>query len=402
MTILGTITLWLMLLLALWGLVVGRIEGLQYSASRAAAIQKPLLAVATLCLVMGFVRQDLNVAYVARHATHTLDAAFIPAAVAAGWSGFALLSLMVCSFATPLMPAPRQARVISLIVLVGAGLLIWPGRLFSRLGITPFEGEGLDPSLTGVLPMIALLLFAVAAGVVAAAMVRRASIGWRLTAAGWTLLTVGLMLGSWHAYRFGDAAGRFLWSSRLNAAAYAWGTLALLLLARAWARRGRPALRMAPVMLMVVGGGLLVAGALAARRPSGREFRLKPGASAEVRSSFGATYRLMHMGVSRFQSPDHVTAAATLDADRNEKSIGLLTAERRQYFDMLGRPLGAPLVRFGIHRGLLEDVQVVFRESTRQEEALYEVAVRPLVSLVWTGFVLLLVAGILFTVRERP
>jgi cytochrome c biogenesis factor len=101
------------------------------------------------------------------------------------------------------------------------------------------------------------------------------------------------------------------------------------------------------------------------------------------------------MGVSRFQMTDRVTAAATLEAARDDQPVGLISSEKRQYFGLLGQPIEGPVSSVGIHRGMLEDVRVVFRESTAGEEALYHVRVVPLASLLWLGALLLVVGGVL-------
>src|SRR5581483_3747425 len=83
------------------------------------------------------------------------------------------------------------------------------------------------------------------------------------------------------------------------------------------------------VIVTIVGALCLVVGGFATRRGPVRDFRLKPGATASMPAAFGADFRLTHMGISRFQSTDHVTAAATLALDRGDRPAGLITSERR-------------------------------------------------------------------------
>jgi cytochrome c biogenesis factor len=107
------------------------------------------------------------------------------------------------------------------------------------------------------------------------------------------------------------------------------------------------------------------------------------------------------MGVTRYQMTDRVTAAATLDIDRRGRPVGLVTSERRQYFGLMGQPIGNPVTKVGIHRGVFEDIRVVFREATRNEEALYQVRVVPFVSLLWLGVAVLLAGGLVLALGLR-
>jgi cytochrome c biogenesis factor len=107
------------------------------------------------------------------------------------------------------------------------------------------------------------------------------------------------------------------------------------------------------------------------------------------------------MGISRFQSTDRVTAAATLDVDRGDRPIGLITSERRQYFGLLGQPVGDPMTGIGIHRGPLQDVRAIFGQAATDEEAEYHVRIVPLMSLIWLGALLLLISGALSLVEAE-
>ena len=411
MTVLGTIALWLSILFALWSVLLGTLGArwrkpeLTASARRAALLQILLYMTIMLALVTAFVRQDFNVAYVANHSSRSLDATSLVVAVASGWSGFALLVLLAVSLlAAPRLSSHVEIRYFAVMVLLVSLAVLFGDNPFSRLGTTPIEGRGLDPRVRVGAATVEVLLFVAGVAAALTALLRfassRALAGWRLILSAWLLLTGGLALGAWRTYLLADARGALRWSPMLLAAAFAWAVVALAITGRVLAnwRRGR---RILPGATLTLAGGLLVVTGLAfARSTAAREIRLKPGATATVPSRLGGSYQLLHMGLSRFQSPDHVTAAATLDVDRNGKSLGLLTAERRQYFDLLGQPTGDPLVRVGLHRGLFEDVQIGFRESTRDEEVLYQVRLRPLMSLVWFGLAILLAGGCLLAAGE--
>jgi len=186
-----------------------------------------------------------------------------------------------------------------------------------------------------------------------------------------------------------------VWNSARWIVAGIWAGASLIILARVVMRTPVSGLLRSPGPVAVVLGCvcLLVAGL--SGRSRARESRLKAGASISIPSRLGGDYTLTHMGVSRFQMAERVTAAATIDATRNDKPLGLLTSERRQYFGLLGQPIGPPVTSVGIHRGMIEDIRVIFLQATANEEALYQIRVVPFVSLAWLGFVLLLLGGLL-------
>ena len=78
MTVLGQLALWLALLLALWGSVVGFIAGrnqrpeLVESARRATYALAGVLVVASLALIVALVKHDFNVSYVASYTSRNL------------------------------------------------------------------------------------------------------------------------------------------------------------------------------------------------------------------------------------------------------------------------------------------------------------------------------------------
>src|SRR3989454_4086529 len=69
---------------------------------------------------------------------------------------------------------------------------------------------------------------------------------------------------------------------------------------------------------------------------------LRPGERATIRSPYGWTYRLTHLGISQYDALNRQVTAATLEVERDGKRLGVLTTEKRQHVDGLGRPTFQP------------------------------------------------------------
>src|SRR5207247_2513490 len=76
--------------------------------------------------------------------------------------------------------------------------------------------------------------------------------------------------------------------------------------------------------------------------------------------------------------------AATLDVSRDGKRLGVLTTEKRQHVDALGRPTFQPSTEVGIRSDLREDLYVVLGGVVNgTEQAVFRFTINPLVWWVW-------------------
>jgi cytochrome c-type biogenesis protein CcmF len=126
------------------------------------------------------------------------------------------------------------------------------------------------------------------------------------------------------------------------------------------------------------------------------ESTLKVGQSVEMRSPFGHTYRLTHLGVSQYEALNRVVTAATVEVSRDGKRIGVMRSEKRQHVDSFGRPTFEPSTEVGIRSTLQEDLYIVFAGAVdRTEEAVYRFTINPLVWWVWYGGLVLVAGGLL-------
>jgi cytochrome c-type biogenesis protein CcmF len=126
------------------------------------------------------------------------------------------------------------------------------------------------------------------------------------------------------------------------------------------------------------------------------EATLRPGESATIRSPYGWTYRFTHLGISQYDQLNRQVTAATLDIRRDGKRLGLLTTEKRQHVDGLGRPTFQPSTAVGIRSDPLEDVYVVLAGVVNgSEQAVFRFTINPLVWWVWYGGMIVALGGLI-------
>ncbi len=132
-----------------------------------------------------------------------------------------------------------------------------------------------------------------------------------------------------------------------------------------------------------------------------REATLRPGESVEVKSPYGHTYKLTHVGISQYDMLNRVVTAATMEVSKDGKPIGILTSEKRQHFTEPGgqgtrEKSFEPSTEVGIRSGLREDLYLVFAGTVEgTEEANYRITINPLVWWVWFGGAVLVAGGLI-------
>src|SRR6266700_3950109 len=126
------------------------------------------------------------------------------------------------------------------------------------------------------------------------------------------------------------------------------------------------------------------------------EASLRPGESASIKSPYGWTYRLTHLGISQYDALNRQVTAATLDVSRDGKRLGVLTTEKRQHVDGLGRPTFQPSTEVGIRSDLREDLYVVLAGLVNgTEQAVFRFTINPLVWWVWYGGMIVALGGLI-------
>src|SRR5438067_126575 len=126
------------------------------------------------------------------------------------------------------------------------------------------------------------------------------------------------------------------------------------------------------------------------------EATLRPGESASIKSPYGWTYRLTHLGISQYDALNRQVTAATLEVSRDGKRLGVLTPEKRQHVDGLGRPTFQPSSEVGIRSDLREDLYVVLGGVVNgTEQAVFRFTINPLVWWVWDGGMIIALGGLI-------
>jgi cytochrome c-type biogenesis protein CcmF len=126
-----------------------------------------------------------------------------------------------------------------------------------------------------------------------------------------------------------------------------------------------------------------------------REVTLLPGESTEIRSPYGHTYRLTHLGVSQYPQLNRFVSAASLEVKKDGVAQGRITSEKRQHLDSFGRPTFEPSTEVAIRSNLQEDLYVVYAGTVGgTDQATYAITINPLVMWVWIGGAVLIFGGI--------
>ena len=251
MTLLGNLSLWLALLVGLWGAVTGFTGGLQgrsdlqQSARRAVFAMFAALALATICLEVAIFRHDFNVAYVAARTSRNLPTFYLWSALYSGQEGSLLFWATVLSLFATLAQVltgarhraylPFVAAVTCLVTAFFVTVMLSAANPFARLAFTPADGSGMNPQLQnpGMVfhpPMLYLGYISITipfAFAVAALLSKKLDVDWLVAIRKWTLvswlfLSIGLLIGMWWAYVELGWGGYWAWDPVENAALLPW------------------------------------------------------------------------------------------------------------------------------------------------------------------------------------
>jgi cytochrome c-type biogenesis protein CcmF len=251
MTLLGHLSLWLALLVGLWGAITGFVGGvqgrgdLQQSARHATFAMFAALVVACISLEIAIFRHDFSVEYVAAYTSRNLPTFYLWSALYAGQKGsllfwatvlglFGTLALLLTNRRHAIY-LPYVAGVSCLVASFFVTVLIFAANPFERLAFAPLDGRGMNPQLQnpGMVfhpPMLYLgyisitIPFAFAIG---ALISKKLDTDWLVAVRKWTLvswlfLAIGLLIGMWWAYVELGWGGYWAWDPVENAALLPW------------------------------------------------------------------------------------------------------------------------------------------------------------------------------------
>lgn len=251
MILVGELSLWMALLLATWAAIVSFAGGMQgrvdliASGERGIHATLALLLLASLGLWAALVAHDVSVAHVASFTAANLPLVYTLAAFWGGPAGalllFALL-LSVCAAAVVVgdRRRTRQYRpyvtgTLAIVLAFTVAVLCLRANPYERVDWGALDGRGMNPLLqsAGMILHPPILYAGLActavpfAFAVAALLTRRLDDGWLVVArrwvvAGWLLLTIGIVLGMWWAYRQPDWDGEWAADALGNAALFPW------------------------------------------------------------------------------------------------------------------------------------------------------------------------------------
>src|SRR6266540_2556094 len=259
MTLLGTLALWLALLVGVWGALAGFVGGLKdrpdlaRSARHAVFAMCGALLVAVVSLEWALFQHDFNVEYVAAYTSRNLPIFYTWSALYAGQKGSLLFWSTVLtvfgSLALALTPRrhrellPYVAAVVSIVAAFFVSVMLFgQANPFQRLPYTPLDGNGLNPQLQnpGMVfhpPMLYLGYISITipyAFAMAALLSKRLDADWLVAIRKWTLLSwlflsIGICLGMWWAYVELGWGGYWAWDPVENASLLPWLTMTAFL-----------------------------------------------------------------------------------------------------------------------------------------------------------------------------
>jgi cytochrome c-type biogenesis protein CcmF len=126
------------------------------------------------------------------------------------------------------------------------------------------------------------------------------------------------------------------------------------------------------------------------------EAALKPDESVSLRSPYGYIYTFTHLGISQYDALNRQVTAATVEVRRDGRPIGILTPEKRQHVDGLGRPTFQPSTEPSILSFLREDLYSVLGGTVNgTEQAVFRFTINPLVWWVWYGGLIVALGGLI-------
>jgi cytochrome c-type biogenesis protein CcmF len=251
MTLLGPLSLWLALLVGLWGAITGFAGGaqrradLQQSARYATFALFAALLVAVISLEVAIFRHDFSVQYVASRTSRNLPTFYLWSALYSGQEGSLLFWAAVLSLFGALtqlltsrrhrMYLPYVAAVTCLVATFFVSVMLFAANPFQRLPFTPLDGSGMNPQLQnpGMVfhpPMLYLGYISITipfAFAIAALLTKKLDAEWLVAVRKWTLvswlfLSVGLLIGMWWAYVELGWGGYWAWDPVENAALLPW------------------------------------------------------------------------------------------------------------------------------------------------------------------------------------
>ncbi len=205
-----------------------------------------LLLVSTVALLYAFVQNDFSVRYVVENSNLAMPDVYTWVAFYAGNAGSLLFLAVVFSILTALavftisgrLPhtTPYATGIMALILTFFLGIIVFLANPLERLSIVPADGVGINPLLIHFgmfihppMQMTGLISVAIPFSIAMGALLARrgghdewVGMGRLWGMISWTILTAGLILGSWWAYTILGWGGYWAWDPVENSALMPW------------------------------------------------------------------------------------------------------------------------------------------------------------------------------------
>ncbi|MEO7457042.1 MAG: heme lyase CcmF/NrfE family subunit, partial [Gemmatimonadaceae bacterium] len=124
------------------------------------------------------------------------------------------------------------------------------------------------------------------------------------------------------------------------------------------------------------------------------DVQLRAGESKELDDPLGHHWRFVSQGVSTSETLNRFVTGIGLEVFRDGKRLGILTSEKRQYFDSQKQPQFEPSTEVGIRSSAKLDLYVVLA-GVRDDTAELRISFNPLVVWVWIGGMVMAIGGLI-------
>jgi cytochrome c-type biogenesis protein CcmF len=124
------------------------------------------------------------------------------------------------------------------------------------------------------------------------------------------------------------------------------------------------------------------------------DVQLKAGQAKELTDPLGHRWRFVSQGVSTSETLNRFVTAIGLEVFRDGVRQGILTSEKRQYYDSNKRPQFEPSTEVGIRTSAKMDLYVVLA-GVNGDTAELRISFNPLVVWVWIGGMIMAIGGLI-------
>ena len=124
------------------------------------------------------------------------------------------------------------------------------------------------------------------------------------------------------------------------------------------------------------------------------DVQIKAGETKVLVDPLGHTWRFVSQGVSTSETLNRFVTAIGLEVFRDDVRQGILTSEKRQYFDSNKQPQFEPSTEVGIRTSAMLDLYVVLA-GVRDDTAELRISFNPLVVWVWIGGMIMAIGGLI-------